>query len=86
MNIQQLRRRHNVATARHLARAKAEQEHSEHMHALYALDDDWDDDWDDDGHPRDTTCSHCHGTGGDPWNDGITPCEHCDGEGYEWWQ
>lgn len=31
------------------------------------------------------TCTHCGGTGGDPWNDGITPCEHCDGEGYEWW-
>ena len=43
------------------------------------------DDWDDDGPERDTTCKHCHGTGGDPWNDGILPCEHCDGEGYEWW-
>jgi hypothetical protein len=42
--------------------------------------------WDgDDGPERDTTCKHCHGTGGDPWNDGILPCEHCDGEGYEWW-
>lgn len=39
----------------------------------------------DDGPERDTTCKHCHGTGGDPWNDGILPCEHCDGEGYEWW-
>ncbi len=37
------------------------------------------------GPERDTTCKHCHGTGGDPWNDGILPCEHCDGEGYEWW-
>lgn len=45
-------------------------------------DDYWDDD---DGPERDTTCKHCHGTGGDPWNDGITPCEFCDGEGYEWW-
>lgn len=44
----------------------------------------WDDD-DYDDEPRDLTCSHCSGTGGDPWNDGITPCEHCDGEGYEWW-
>ena len=42
--------------------------------------------WDgDDGPERDLTCRHCSGTGGDPWNDGITPCEHCDGEGYEWW-
>ena len=45
--------------------------------------DDRDDD--DEFHERDRTCSHCSGTGGDPWNDGITPCEHCDGEGYEWW-
>lgn len=43
------------------------------------------DDWDGDDSPRDLTCTHCSGTGGDPWNDGITPCEHCDGEGYEWW-
>ncbi len=42
-------------------------------------------DYEDDGAERDTTCKHCHGTGGDPWNDGILPCEHCDGEGYEWW-
>ncbi|MEY5098411.1 MAG: hypothetical protein RJA36_1130 [Pseudomonadota bacterium] len=46
----------------------------------------YDEYWDDDESPeRDTTCKHCSGTGGDPWNDGITPCEHCDGEGYEWW-
>lgn len=45
-----------------------------------------DDYWDgDDGPERDLTCTHCNGTGGDPWNDGILPCEHCDGEGYEWW-
>lgn len=44
-----------------------------------------DDDWDDDGQERHAMCEHCDGTGGDPWNDGITPCEHCDGEGYEWW-
>lgn len=44
-----------------------------------------DDHWDDDDRPTDLTCKHCSGTGGDPWNDGITPCEHCDGEGYEWW-
>lgn len=42
-------------------------------------------DYDEDDSPRDLTCTHCSGTGGDPWNDGITPCEHCDGEGYEWW-
>lgn len=48
--------------------------------------DDCTDYWDgDDGPERDTTCKHCNGTGGDPWNDGILPCEHCDGEGYEWW-
>lgn len=39
----------------------------------------------DDGPERDLTCKYCHGTGGDPWNDGILPCEHCYGEGYEWW-
>lgn len=39
-----------------------------------------------DPYTRDTTCRHCAGTGGDPWNDGILPCEHCGGEGYEWWQ
>jgi hypothetical protein len=43
------------------------------------------DDYDYDDSPRDLTCTHCSGTGGDPWNGGITPCEHCDGEGYEWW-
>lgn len=42
-------------------------------------------DYDEDESPRDLTCTHCSGTGGDPWNDGITPCEFCDGEGYEWW-
>lgn len=47
--------------------------------------DDCTDYWDDDGPERDLTCTHCSGTGGDLWNDGITPCEHCDGEGYEWW-
>lgn len=34
----------------------------------------------------DDECPYCHGTGGDPWNDGITPCPECDGEGYLWWQ
>lgn len=33
----------------------------------------------------DSTCHYCHGTGGDPWNDGVLPCEYCDGEGYQWW-
>lgn len=42
-----------------------------------------DDDCDDDEGPP--TCPHCSGTGGNPWDDGITPCEYCDGEGYEWW-
>lgn len=82
MDMQQLKRRHTAATARHLAKAKAEQEYSEYMHAQAALDDDWDGEFE----PRDTTCHYCSGTGGDPWNDGITPCDHCDGEGYEWWQ
>lgn len=30
-------------------------------------------------------CPNCHGTGGEPYDDGVTPCEHCDGEGYQWW-
>lgn len=34
---------------------------------------------------EETTCPHCDGTGGDPWNDFCTPCEFCDGEGYKWW-
>lgn len=80
MNMQQLRRRQAARTTHQVAKAKAQQEYSEYMHAQAALDDDC---WDD--QERDTTCRHCHGTGGDPWNDGITPCEHCDGEGYEWW-
>jgi hypothetical protein len=68
------------------ARQQKAQAYSEHMHALHALEDEFDD-WDgDDGPGRDLTCRHCDGTGGDRWNDGITPCEHCDGEGYEWWQ
>lgn len=81
MDMQQLKRRHTAATARHLAKAKAEQEYSEYMHAQAALDDDWDGDFE----QRDRTCHYCSGSGGDPWNDGILPCEHCDGEGYEWW-
>lgn len=51
------------------------------------IDDDasQDDGYDEDGFPLNRTCPHCNGTGGDPWNDGITPCEYCDGEGYLWW-
>ena len=33
----------------------------------------------------DLTCPHCNGTGGEPYDDGITPCEECGGEGYQWW-
>ena len=40
--------------------------------------------YDDDGY-EDHTCPVCDGTGGDPWNDGITPCDYCDGEGCLWW-
>lgn len=32
------------------------------------------------------TCRNCSGTGGEPFDDGVTPCEHCDGEGYYWWR
>jgi DnaJ-class molecular chaperone len=44
------------------------------------------DDWFDgqDEEPN-NTCPNCHGTGGEPYDDGITPCEKCDGEGYLWW-
>ena len=38
------------------------------------------------GNEPSATCAHCCGTGGDQWNDGITPCAFCDGEGYAWWQ
>lgn len=30
-------------------------------------------------------CSHCRGTGGDPWNDRVLPCPVCNGEGSLWW-
>lgn len=55
---------------------------------LSQLEDEIDERFDDEDEyeERDLTCRHCSGTGGDRWNDGITPCEHCDGEGYEWWQ
>lgn len=35
---------------------------------------------------EDNTCPRCHGTGGDPMDNGCTPCDRCDGEGYEWWK
>lgn len=41
---------------------------------------------DDEGQVHDVTCRFCDGTGGDPWNDGITHCPECDGEGYAWWR
>ncbi len=72
---------HVARALRRLAKTRAEQDYSEFMHAQAALYDDMDGDYG----PRDTTCPYCSGTGGDPWNDGVTPCEHCDGEGYEWW-
>ncbi len=83
MNLRTLKRRHDAATARHIERAADQQAYSEFMHAQAALEDEFDDS---DDYRRDLTCSHCSGTGGDPWNDGILPCEHCDGEGYEWWK
>ena len=82
MNLRTLKHRHDAATSRHLQRAAEQQAYSEAMHAQAALEDEFDDG---DGYHGNVTCSHCSGTGGDPWNDGITPCEHCDGEGYEWW-
>lgn len=82
MNMQQLRRHHVGRALHRVAAAKAQQEYSELMHAQAAMDDDWD--WDDD-YVRSATCPVCLGSGGDPWNDGVTPCEYCDGEGYEWW-
>ena len=36
--------------------------------------------WEDE--PYEKTCEYCHGTGEDPWNDGILPCPKCDGQGY----
>jgi len=80
MKLRTLKRRHDARTLHRwhfLADLRAEM-----------MMDDWPDDWDDDGYDDglgDITCEHCSGTGGDPWNDGITPCEHCDGEGYRWW-
>lgn len=40
---------------------------------------------DDEIENADRTCPACNGTGGDGWDNGITPCEECDGEGYQWW-
>jgi hypothetical protein len=82
MNMQQLRRR----------QAARQLEHSriwapDRFDVRYSDRDEEDNYFhDDDGEVRNVTCKHCHGTGGDPWNDGILPCEHCDGEGYEWWK
>lgn len=55
-----------------------EQEHAEMLdpHGLPDQDDE----------ERDASCPRCNGTGGEPYDDGITPCEHCDGEGYEYWK
>jgi DnaJ-class molecular chaperone len=56
-----------------------EQEHEEMLSPRNYTQDDEEDD-------RNAPCSHCHGTGAEPYDDGITPCEHCDGEGYEYWK
>lgn len=85
MKLRALKHRHVAATAYRLARAKAEQLYSEYMHAQAAMDD-WYDDWDGESGRRDITCSECSGTGGDRWNDFITPCQFCDGEGVRWWE
>jgi len=45
----------------------------------------FDDEWYDDDQEPDRTCKNCGGTGGEPYDDYITPCEECDGEGYYWW-
>lgn len=82
MNMQQLRRR----------QAARQLEHSriwapDRFDVRYSDRDEEDHYFhDDDDEVRNVTCQFCSGTGGDPWNDGITPCEHCDGEGYEWWK
>lgn len=44
------------------------------------------DDERDDYEDEDNTCKNCSGTGGEPYNDYITPCEECDEEGYYWWK
>lgn len=82
MNMQQLRRR----------QAARQLEHSriwapDRFDVRYSDRDEEDHYFhDDEGEVHNVTCQFCNGTGGDPWNDGITPCEHCDGEGYEWWK
>ena len=76
MKLRHLKRRHDAGTGRQAR-----------IRAIWLFNDGEDHYFhDDDGEVRNVTCQHCSGTGGDPWNDGITPCEHCDGEGYEWWQ
>ena len=41
---------------------------------------------DDGGYGMRNFCRHCSGTGGEPFDDFVTPCSHCDGEGYHWWR
>jgi hypothetical protein len=53
---------------------------------LRAQDFNGEDDYDFEDEHEDRTCPRCYGTGGDPYDDGITTCDHCDGEGYEWWR
>jgi hypothetical protein len=38
-------------------------------------DDDTIEDW------QDHVCEYCHGTGGNLYDDGVTPCGHCGGAG-----
>ena len=46
-------------------------------------DDIYDDDYEHDGGDS-AWCERCHGTRGEPFDDGVTPCEACDGTGYKW--
>lgn len=45
----------------------------------------WHEEWDDEYAEDDLTCTHCGGSGADPW-EGFMPCEECDGEGFRWWE
>lgn len=57
------------------------------MDSVEQLNDLLPEDFEDEFEPQeDLTCEYCSGSGGNPWDDHITPCPKCDGEGHERWR